>query len=364
MIYQKGTFQQLTPPGYFDFSAQQTAKTKAIVAWFDAFSSRIESQVNLYDETFRLWATRDYSSVTVSRTPWLQYLLDQNGIGWYTGTIAASIAILTYFSKSYPSSRIQSFQDFFTFIFGLGWTTEMGNVYFASNMPAVSAETLLVYSTAGSLPATPAPSPYVALSWTPPAGWSKAAASATYYSRGYLSGGNIVWMTPRSTSSISMTTDAANLAGLPGSPTTGDLCIVYADGTGDIGSVYYYDGAIWRKTTTPNANQGQVTANGAPIPGSAVWVPGSDPYITSATPVPATGPTQGYGYYGTYGTFITASRVIDVGLSLTNLGVTNLGMIVFLIRKLKPTLNSLVIKYTTPLNPNITELVIYDEAAL
>lgn len=364
MIYTRKTFQQQTAPGYFDFSSQQTAKTKAMVAWFDAWTARIEAQVNLFDDTFRLWATRNYSAVTVTMTPWLLYLMNQNGIGWFNGTIAQTVQLLTYFSKAYPANIVLCFQQLFEFLLtNLAWTVDTGTIYFASNTPAQSAETLLIYSTSGTAPTTPVAQTYTALTWAAPTGWSKTAASATYYARGYLSAGNIVWMSPRSTTGITMTSDAANLAGLPATPTTGDICNVYSDGTGDIGAVYYYDGSVWRKTTTPNANQGQVVNGLPPIPGSAVWSTGSG-YTSSGDVPPVTGPSQGYGYYGTYGIYLTNSKVIDIHLNLTTAGVANLGMIVFLLRRIKPTLNILMLKYTTPTNPNITELNVSDSGAV
>ena len=365
MIYEMSTFRQLTAPGYFDFSSQQTPKTASIVAWFNNLTKRWEDQVNLFDSTFRLWASRDYSAVTVSMPSYLLYLLVQNGIGWFRGNIAQAAALLTYFSKSYPSSTALAFQQLFTFLLTpvISWITGPGQIFFGSNSPARFAEALLIYSQAGSLPATPPPQTYTALTWDAPASWSKTAVTATFYSRGYLSGGNIVWMTPRSTSNVSIMSDAANLAGLPATPTAGDLCGVLSDGTGDQGAVYYFDGSTWRKTTTPNADQGLVIG-APPSPGSSVFVP-VEGVISSSVQPPVSGPSQGYGYYGIFGNFVLQAKRIDLSLDLTTDGVANLGMIVFLLRKIKPTLNALYLNYTTPSSPNTpVSIQIFDQGAV
>ncbi len=364
MIYTDPTFRELTAPGYFDFSSGQTAKTAAMVAWFDAVMARWGAQVNLFDETFRLWATRDYSAVTVSMTPWLLRLLNENGIGWFGGTIEQSVALLTYISKSYPSSIAMCFQELFEFLAAapLQWMTGAGTIEIGLDLPARFAETLIIYSTSGTPPATPAATVYTALEWTAPTGWDKTASSATYYSRGYLSGGNIVWMTPRATSAVSMMQDVADLGSLPGSPSAGDLCGVADDGTGDVGAIYYYDGAAWRKTTTPNVNQGEVIYEVAPDPGSTVFA--ENGYVSSTIQPSASGPSEGYGYYGIFGEFVIYPRRINIKMDLTTAGVSNLGMIVYLFRKIKPTLNQLVLLYTTPTNPDYTFIDVKDIGAV
>lgn len=366
MIYEMQTFRQLTAPGYFDFSAQQLPKTAAMAAWFDGVAGIWEDQINLFDDTFRLWASRDYSAVTVAMPAYLVYLLNGSEIGWFHGTPAQAAAILGYVSKSYPTSTALALQQLFTFLLNppLGWITGPGQIFFASNQPARFAETLIIYSDAGAPPSTPAPQAYTALTWDAPATWSKIALNSTYYARGYLSAGNIVWMTPRSTASVSIMSDVADLGSLPGSPTTGDLCGVFDDGTGDQGAVYYYDGAVWRKTTTPNANQGLVSGGVAPQPGSSVFAPSDTGFISSATQPPVSGPSQGYGYYGVYGNFEQKAKRIDILLDLTADGAANLGMIVFLLRLLKPSLNALFLNYTTPTEPVSIELQVFDSGAV
>lgn len=363
MIYQRSTFQQLTAPGYFDFSGTQTAKTAAMVAWFDGVTADLETQANLFDETFRLWATRDYSAVTVSRHPWLLHLMKQNGIDWFHGSNQQAAALLSYVTKSYPTSIAQCFQELFDFLVAvpIEWITTVGDIATGYNTPVKWAETLVIYSTAGSLPATPSPTAYTERAWSAPASWSKTASSATFYSRGYLSGGDIVWLTPRSTTGLSMMSDAANLASMPGSPATGDLCGVKDDGTGDVGAIYCWDGAAWRKTTTPNENQGMVGID-SPKDGSGVFAPTSG-YISSEVAPPASGPTQGYGFYGIYGGFDLRESGIFLQMALTTAGVANLGMIITLARRIKPTLNALFIRYTTPTNPLYTTIEIADVGA-
>lgn len=363
MIYQRSTFQQLTAPGYFDFSGSQTAKTAAMVAWFDGVTADLETQANLFDETFRLWATRDYSAVTVSRHPWLLHLMKQNGIEWFHGSNQQAAALLSYVTKSYPVSIAQCFQELFDFLVAapIEWITTAGSIGAGYNTPVKYAETLVIYSTSVSLPSTPANITYDERAWLAPAGWSKTASSATFYSRGYLSGGDIVWMTPRSTTGLSMMSDAASLASLPVSPATGDLCGVKDDGTGDVGAIYCYDGATWRKTTTPNANQGLVGVD-ASRESSGVYAPETG-YISSVGAPPVGGPTDGYGFYGLYGSYDLRESGIFLSMALTSDGVSNLGMIIMLARRIKPALNALFIRYTTPTNPLFTTLEIADLGA-
>lgn len=364
MILTRSTFRELTAPGYFDFSDSQTEKTAAIIAWFDSVTQIAENQANLYDETFRLWMTRDYSSVTVSRHPWLLYLLKQNSIGWYQGSNTAAAAVLAYVAKSYPVRVAECFQEFFEYISAppLSWTSGIGGIVSGYDTPALMAETLIVYSTAGSPPATPSPGTYIPREWTAPSGWSKTAASAAYYSRGYLDGTDIIWMTPRSTTGVAIMTDVADLASLPVSPSTGDLCGVLDDGTGDTGAVYYYDGSEWRKTTTPNEDAGSVFTD-PPGEGSAVIAPDGE-FVSSLTPPPSYGPTEGYGFYSIWGSFPVQSTGISVYLNLTEAGVASLGMIILLLRRIKPSLKALFMYYTTPTNPVYTLVEIYDEGSV
>jgi hypothetical protein len=362
MSYTRSTFKDLTAPGYFDYSAQQTQKSKQFNNWFNGITSLIQNNINLMDSIFRLWASRDYSLSTIPITPWIKYLLTQNGIGWYSQNLEIAVKLIVYVSKSYPKSAVACFQEYFTFLLDIGWITQFGQILFSPATPARFSETFLIYSDAVSLPSTPSPSPYTPLTWDAPTDWSLAASNATYYSRGYISGSDIIWMTPQSTSVTYLMTDYELLADLPGSASTGQLAGVYDDGTGDIGSVYYWDGSAWRKTTGINANQGIVVGQTPPEPGSSVYDTETGS-ISSGIKPPDSGPSQGYGYYGIYGQLLLAAKRIDIFIDLTDNGVANLGLIIFLFRKIKPTLNSLVVHYNTPSDSEYIEIEIIDSGA-
>lgn len=353
----------MTAPGYFDYSAQQTEYDKKFNEWLNNMTAIIQDNINLMDSIFRLWASRSYALTTVTMTPWIKYLLVQNGIGWYNGLLSTAIKLLIYVTRSYPKSAVLCFQQYFTFLLDVGWITQAGQILFSSAQPAIFSETFLIYSDSVSPPSTPSPSTYTPLAWAAPSGWTIGASNATYYARGYISGGNIVWMAPLSVNTVFLMTDYAIIGDLPGSATTGTLATVADDGSGDVNAVYYWDGGAWRKTTGVNANQGLVIGQVPPVPGSSVWTPESDTYSSGVQP-PVDGPSEGYGFYGIYGQLELKAKRIDILINLTADGVANLGLIIFLFRKIKPTLNSLYVSYTTPDNSEYTEIEIFDSGAV
>lgn len=364
MIYTRRTFQQLTAPGYFDYSSQQTVFDKKINDWFNSTTAIIQDNINLMDSIFRLWASRSYALTTVNITPWIKYLLTQNGIGWYSQNLEIAVKLLIYVTRSYPKSAILCFQQYFDFLLDVGWITQAGQILFSSATPARTSETFLIYSTSPTPPSAPPPSTYTPLLWSAPSGWTIAASNATYYARGYISGGNIVWMAPLSVNTVYLMIDVAIVGDLPsGGINIGQLAGVYDDGSGDVGAIYYWDGTTWRKTTGVNANQGLVVGQVPPVPGSTVYSPESDTYSSGIQP-PVDGPSEGYGYYGIYGQLELKAKRIDIIIDLTADGVANLGLIIFLFRKIKPTLNSLYVNYTTPTNPELTEIEILDQGAV
>jgi hypothetical protein len=363
MIYTRKTFQQLTAPGYFDYSSQQTEMTRKMNEWFNNMTLLIQNNINLMDSIFRLWASRSYDLTTVTMTPWIKYLLTQNGIGWYAGSLDIAIRLLIYVTRSYPKSAILCFQQYFTFLQSINWISQAGQILFSNAQPARFSETFLIYSNAGSPPATPDPSTYTPLLWTAPTDWSIVANNATYYARGYLDNGDIVWMAPQSVNTVFLMIDVAELGDLPGSATTGQLAGVADDGSGDVGAIYYYDGSEWRKTTGANANQGQVIGQVPPNPGSSVFTPEGDIFSSGIQP-PIDGASQGFGYYGIYGQFVLDAKRIDIVINLTEEGLENLGLIIFLFRKIKPTLNTLFVSYTTPTNNELAEIEIFDSGAV
>jgi hypothetical protein len=361
--YTRRTFQELTAPGYFDYSAGQTEITGKINTWFNGITEIIQNNVNLMDSIFRLWASRSYALTTVTMTPWIRYLLRQNGIGWYKGSLEIAVRILIYIGKSYPKSAVLCLQQYFDFLVSIGWISQVGQILFSSQAPARYAETFLIYSDSPTLPATPSSTEYTPLLWSAPTDWSKSANNSTYYARGYIDNGDIVWMTPQSVNTVFLMQDYATIGDLPGSASVGQLAGIADDGTGDVGSIYYWDGTTWRKTTGANSDQGLVVGQIPPNPGSSVFAPDTD-IFSSGTQPPADGDSEGFGYYGIYGQLVLDAKRIDVVIDLTTEGVVNLGLIIFLFRKIKPTLNALFVQYTTPTNTSPTEIEILDSGAV
>jgi len=78
----------------------------------------------------------------------------------------------------------------------------------------------------------------------------------------------------------------------------------------------------------------------------SVMAPGSTTELSSLIPPPVSGPSQGYGKYaGLYqSTIYTGS--INIVMDLTTAGNTNLGTIIFLLRKLKPSIIALYLNYS------------------
>lgn len=370
MSYVRRTFQQLTAPGYFDYSSLQTDFDKKINEWFNSITGLIQDNINLMDSIFRLWASRSYAETTVTMTPWIKYLLTQNGIGWFNQGLEIAIQLLIYVTRSYPMSAVLCFQQYFTFLQDVGWITQPGQILFSTATPANFSETFLIYSTSPTLPPKPDGIIYTPLTWQAPPGWSKTAENATYYMRGYVRPigpeaiNYIVWCNPLSVNVVYPMQDVTSIAELPIFGAEGNLVGVYDDGSGDIGSIYYFDEtATWRKTTGKNANQGQLAGQVPPQPGSSVFAPESDTYSSGIQP-PVDGPSEGFGYYGIYSQLELASKRINIIINLTEDGVDNLGLIVILFRRIKPTLNSLYVSYTTPTNPDLTEIEIFDSGAV
>jgi len=358
------SFRALTPPGFFDFSDTQSADMAKIVAWFDAFTQYIKTNIELYDSFFRLWQSKDYSVCTISRTPYIEYLLKQYGIQWFLGTDNQAAALIGLVSRSYSESAIENFQYLFAALAESPflWINGVSQIATGIKEPAIFAENLIIFSDSVTLPTTPAVSPYTARDWAAPTGWTLLPSSSTYMSHGYLSGGNIVWMAPIPTSQTINYSQVANLASLPISPTTGDKAIVNDDGTGDVGAVYYYDGSTWRKTTTPNANQGTV---GDSIPPRAVFAPDlTSLELSSNIKPPVSGPSQGYGMYGGMATYAIRQRQVIIACDLTTAGYSFLNVIIYLMRKIKPSLNTLLLNYTVNGGATVTEIEILDSGAL
>lgn len=351
-FYATPTFRANTPPGYFDFSSLQTTYTGKVIAWFDKTSQRDADQINLMDSFFRLYLSRSYASATITRTPYIAYQLNQYGIAWFTGGDTQAAAILGLVQRAYSMSVASNILTLFNALTSspLVWAVGYPQITYGSQVPAIYAEVFLIYSTAGAVPPTPPVTTYVERNWTAPTNWSKTASSATYYTFGYRSGANIQWMAPQAMPYNSTFYDVLNIAALPVAPALGSTADVWQDGTGDYGALYYYDGTAWRKVSSPNANQGIVAGGLIPTPEpSAVFAPdpgAGDPSTASETPPPASGPSQGYGIYAGLSSSTLKTKELDLTVVLTTDGVTNLGIIINLLRRIKPTLNRMRLSYT------------------
>jgi len=357
------TFRGLTAPGYFNFSDSQTADTKKYIAWFDSITAIIKAQVLRFDAFFRLWMTYNYTTCTISRTPFVAYLLNIYGIQWFLGTDIQAVALIGLVARSYGTSLTLNYQYFFSALTAAPflWINGTPQIVAGYKDPAIFAENLVIYSTSGTLPATPAIMPYGSRAWAAPAGWTKQPSSATYVSHGYLSGANIVWMTPRATSAAYLYTEIANTSSFPPTPSIGDKAIVASDTSGDYGSIYYYDGAVWRKITTPNSYQGLASDFSQDV--RAVMAPVTSAEISSAIAPPVSGPSQGYGKYAGLYQSTLYSNSINIVMDLTTAGNNNLGVIIYLLRKLKPSLRALYFNYSVN-GGTVNKIQILDSGAL
>lgn len=346
------TFQQLTAPGYFNFSGTQLPATKKISDWFNLSSQIWADQANLMDSFFRLWLTHDYSTATITRTPYVQYKLQQWGLGWISLPDTQAVAIVGYVSRGYSTSTATNIQFLFEFIAAppLVWCNLPIQIVYGQQYPAIFSETLIIYSNSVTPPSTPSSQPYIERDWDPPVGWTQFASESTYFSRGYLDSGNIIWMDPQPTNVVYPFYNVATVGDLPASPDIGSLGSVEDDGSGDVSAVYYFDGVDWQKTTTQNVNQGLVAGGVIPDPQPrAVNAPNPDTNptpIISQNPPPVTGGSQGYGMYGGLAQIVLSANEIIFQVELTSAGFDNLGIIVNLLRRIKPTLNNFILVYT------------------
>ncbi len=308
--------------------------------WFDRVTSRIQDQVNLYDETFRLWASRDYTGVTPSQDLYLYYLSKSINFVWLQGSLNVERDLLSYLLAPRPGTFADCINQLYNLLVQIGWTTDIGQVVAGKGTPIMFAESLVIYSNSPYLPSTPGNTPYIRRGWPAPQGWTRAPASSTYLCRGYLYNNEIVWLPPVSTSGPWGYIDAAALGDLPGSAVNGDIAGVLDDGSGDTGAIYtYYDGN-WYKTNTLYDLQGSVFAN-TYLDSAGIFAP-DDPSITSQTPPPEDGPSKGYGFYGMWGVNPSA-EVVEMVLTLTDAGFQNLGVIALLFRKIKPYENRVIL---------------------
>jgi hypothetical protein len=339
----KMTVAALTPPGYFNLASDAPATHKAYITWWDAILSNRSAQATaLKTLILTPWLV---SHLDYPRTPWLDYLLRQYGVGFFGGTNDQAAALYKLVSNGWNRSTIKNvllvIQTLCLPPFSWFDSTLVPQIITGNLLPSVSDTGFIVYSTAGSAPATPAPTTYAARGWASPTGWTSSAASATFYSRGYISGSNLVWCAPRPVSDFS--NPYAFSATVPVAiPSAGTICIVASDGSGDSGVVYYSDGSAWRKSSAVNVDLGLVNTVAARPSPEAVSVlapnPASVSYaIDSQVPPPVAGPTQGYGTFSTWSATAIMTNEIAIQLHQLAGGSIAIATLFELLRRIIPT---------------------------
>lgn len=338
------TVANLTPPGYFNLGPNALQSTKDYVQWWNNILSDLaNNSVNLKTMLLTPWLYDDYPA-SGPVVPYLQYLLDMYGIGFFIGLNSQAAYLYQLVSSAWSTSTI------FNITMILQTLSMPPFLWFTGNSPLITAGNLvssvadtgfIIYSTAVSLPATPAPTDYNPRAWGVPVGWANKAASATYYCRGYISGSTVIWSTPRSISDFENAYVFSE--NLPiAVPSAGTVAIVYDDSTGDIGSIYYSDGSAWRKNSTPNADLGLVNplTGVRPDPEAiTVWAPNPATVsyaIDSAVQPPVTGPTEGYGTFATWAETIVFNDQISISVTQIAGGTVALAVLFELLRRIKP----------------------------
>jgi hypothetical protein len=342
------TVRNLTPPGYFNLSPSAEASTVAYTTWWNnVLENRANDSVNLKTMILTPWLM-DFPDFP--RTPWLQYLTTQYGMGFFGGTNNQAAALYRLLSSAWDVSTIYNIA---TIIQALSmppfsWFTAGSPGITAGNLVSSIMDTgFLIYSTAAS-PATPSPTEYTAREWAAPAGWTQSASSAVSYSRGYLSGANIVWCAPRAIADFNNAYVFS--AAVPVAvPSAGTIAIVNNDGTGDIESVYYSDGSAWRKNSTPNVGLGLVIQNSLrPSPEAiTVWAPnpGTVSYaIDSNVPPPSDGASEGYGTFAGFADTVLYTNMITIQLTQIAGGNVALATLIAVLKKIKPVDKTFTVK--------------------
>jgi hypothetical protein len=334
------TVANLTPPGYFNLSAASLASTKAYVEWWNTIlEKRAENSIDFKTLLLTPWL---YDHLDYPRTPWLLYLTTMYGMGFFGGTNNQAAYLYRLLSSAWSVSTIFNISMILQTLSmaPFSWFTVNSPDITAGNLVSSYMDTgLLIYSTAAS-PSTPADTPYIARAWITPTGWTKKAASAVKYSRGYLSGGVIKWCAPRPVADFSNV--CAFSANVPiAIPSAGTVAIVNDDGTGDIGSVYYCDGVAWRKNSTPNEDLGLIIPDSArPFPEAiTVWAPNPESVtyaVDSQVPPPADGASEGYGTFSTWANSAVFTNNVTIYVTQIAGGSIAVATLIELLRRVKP----------------------------
>lgn len=375
----KMTVAKLTPPGYFNLASDAPATHKAFITWWDAIlTGRTAQATALKTLILTPWLV---SHLDAPRTPWLDYLLRLYGFGFFGGTNNQAAALYKLVSSGWNRSTIKNIvlviQTLCLAPFSWFDSTFAPYLIVGVLLPSVADTGFIIYSTSATPPATPAPTAYAARAWLAPAGWTNAAASAAYYSRGYISGDTLVWCAPRPVSDFA--NPPAYSTRVPAAVAAeGTLCIVQNDvacervpmyyldeagnrvamdyldeasepdamyfftDAGDYGTVYYSDGTAWRKSSYTNVDLGLVVPGADRPDPEAVTVlapnPASVTYaVDSVQPPPADGPTGGYGTFSTWAATAIMTNMITIQLHQIAGGSTALATLFELLRRIVPT---------------------------
>ena len=348
-LSEKMTVAKLTPPGYFNLAADAPAHHLAYVTWWNnILAGRATEAEALKTLILTPWLVNHLDS---PRTPWLNYLLELYGIGFFGGTNNQAAAVYKLISNGWNRSTIKNILLIIETLSMPPFTwfdnDFLPHVIAGNLLPSIMDTGFVVYSTAVSTPVTPSMTAYVPRGWAAPARWSKTASSATYYSRGYISGTNLVWCAPRPVSDFQNA--PVYSATLPlAVPSVGTLCIVESDGTGDHGSVYYSDGTAWRKCSSTNIDLGLVNPAGDRPSPEAVSVFAPNPAtvtyaIDSQVPPPADGLTEGYGTFSTWSNTAVVTNEITIQLKQLGGGTVAIATLFELLRRIIPTGKTFVV---------------------
>ena len=351
-ITTKLTVQKLTPPGYFDLTESAPAKHKDYMTWFQNVLTWMSGQsAALQQLILTPWLVSWSDS---PRAPWLNYLLNSYGMGFFGGTNSQAAYLYALIFNAWSKSVIVNIQTIIDTLCLPPFSWFESNtlvVYSWILVPSITDTGFLIYTTNPS-PATPANTPYTTAagqpgSWSTPGGWTRAAASAVKYCAGYMVGSTIVWCAPRPVADFANATyfSAAVPLSVSGA---GTWCIVNNDSTGDICSVYYSDGSVWRKNSTINANLGLVPGDVSLPPTGTMMVFAPDPssvsyVVASDTPPPLAGPTQGYGAFEGLGDTPISNGEISLSITQIAGGSIAIATLIAVLRKIKPISQNLII---------------------
>ena len=337
-LTEKLTLKKLTPPGYFNLSDGAPVAHRHYMDWFQTrMTWRGEQGDALKTLVLTPWLV-DFNDSP--RAPWLNFLLSQYGIGFFEGTNNQAAYMYQLISGAWYDSTIKNIKKVLEMFclppFGWFDGTFLPQILSGSLVPSLVDTGFIVYSTSGTAPATPASVTYTARSWIAPSGWTRAASSAKYYSRGYRSGGNIVWCAPRAVSDFENPAIWYFSASVPVAvASAGTVCFVDNDGSGDENSIYYSDGSAWRKNSEVNVSLGLNTVTDA----IAVWAPNPSSVsyaISSAVPPPADGSTAGYGTFAGWANTSATDGRLRIQLHQLSGGNVAISTLLSTLRRVKP----------------------------